>query len=233
MGNDARPNAKQGSVEAVLFDVDGTLQDSVDLHAEAWRRTFAEFGYDLSFERVRSQIGKGGDQLMPSLLPKEEIQARGKQIEARRQALYKAEFMPRVRPFPCVRDLLARIVSDGKKIALASSAKGDELDYYVRLLNIGDLIDTGTTSDDAERSKPHPDVFVAALERLGGREPGRTFVVGDTPYDGEAALRAGCRFLAVRCGGFPEEDLQRAGAEAIYDSPEDLLRRYEESPIHR
>lgn len=218
-------------IEGVLFDVDGTLLDSVDIHAEAWRLTLQEFGFDIPFEKLRSQIGKGGDQLMPAVLPREVVEQRGKEIESRRGELFKARFMDRVRPFPCVREMFERLRSAGLKLALASSAKGDELEYYVELLSIKDLIHAGTTSDDAQRSKPHPDIFQAAMREIDCPDPSRVFVVGDSPYDAEAALKAGCRVIGFLCGGFPAQSLMEAGAEALFRDPEDLLRRFEESPL--
>jgi HAD superfamily hydrolase (TIGR01549 family) len=220
-------------VKAVIFDIDGTVVDSVDLHAAAWQQAFAKFGHQIPFERVRQQIGKGGDQLIPVFLSREELDRFGKQLEEYRSDLFKREYLPRVRPFPLVRELLERIRHDGKRVTLASSAKQDELAVYKRIANIEDLVEAATSADDVERSKPHPDVFEAALERLGDVEPDEAIVVGDTPYDVEAAARAGLRTVAVLCGGFPEADLSAAGCIAIYRDPADLLTRYEESPLAR
>jgi HAD superfamily hydrolase (TIGR01549 family) len=216
---------------AVLFDIDGTLIDSVDLHAEAWRQAFARFGKELPFQQVRSQIGKGGDQLMPVFLSPEELGRFGEALEAYRGDLYKRQFLPRVRPFPAVRPLFQRIRADGKPIALASSAKGDELETYIRLTEVGDLITAATSADDAERSKPEPDIFQAALGRLR-LPPDGVVVVGDTPYDAQAARRAGLAPLGVLCGGFPEADLRAAGCREIYRDPADLLARYDQTAIH-
>jgi HAD superfamily hydrolase (TIGR01509 family) len=188
-------------VEAVIFDIDGTLIDSVDLHAEAWREALQHFGHDLPFERIRSQIGKGGDQLLPALLPEEEVRRRGDQIEDFRADLFRREYLARVRAFPEVRELLEWIKADGKRIALASSAKKPELEHYRRVANIEDLLEAETSSDDAERSKPHPDIFQAALDRLGAIDPARILVVGDTPYDAEPAGKAGLRTIGLLCGG--------------------------------
>jgi phosphoglycolate phosphatase-like HAD superfamily hydrolase len=127
--------------------------------------------------------------------------------------------------------LFERIKADGKRIALASSAKGDELEKYKKIANIADLVDAETSSDDAEQSKPHPDIFEAALERLGQISPERVVVIGDTPYDAEAAGKAGLRTIGVLCGGFPEADLRAAGCIAIYRDPADLLARYDTSPL--
>ena len=217
--------------DAVIFDVDGTLIDSVDLHARAWSEAFAAFGRDVPFDTVRGQIGKGGDQLLPVFLAPEEIETLGKQVDAKRSEIFKQRFLDTVRAFPDVRPLFERLRSDGIRIALASSSKGDELERYKRIAAIEDLTDEQTTSDDAERSKPHPDIFAAVLDRLGNPDPARVLVVGDTPYDAAAATKLGMRTVGVLCGGFPETDLRREGAVAIFRDPAELLARYGETPF--
>jgi HAD superfamily hydrolase (TIGR01549 family) len=218
--------------DAVLFDVDGTLIDSVDLHAHAWQETFAHFGKRIAFEEVRSQIGKGGDQLLPVFFSREELSLRGEAIESYRSELYQRDYLKRIRAFPSVRELLKEILRRGIRIALASSAKGDELQIYKQVAGIDDLIETETSADDAKRSKPHPDIFQAALHRLGKDvDLGRTYVVGDTPWDVIAARKAGVKTLGVLCGGFAEADLRAAGAVEIYRDPSDLLARIDSSAL--
>jgi HAD superfamily hydrolase (TIGR01549 family) len=217
-------------VKAVIFDIDGTLIDSVDLHARAWQEAFAHFGKQFDFERVRYQIGKGGDQLLPVFLSEEEIEKFGNELTEYRGKLFKREYLPRVVAFPRVRELFERILSDGKRVALASSAKKDELSEYKRIANIEDLIEEEASADDAEKSKPHPDIFEAALAELG-IEPTDAIVVGDTHYDAEAALKAGVRTIGVLSGGFPEEDLREAGCVRIYKDAADLLANYDTSPL--
>ena len=217
--------------KAVIFDVDGTLIDSVDLHAKAWQDAFAEHGRTIAFDDIRGQIGKGGDQLLPVFLSADEIEASGKQLEKRRGAILKERYLPKVQAFPRVRALFEHLRAEGMDIALASSAKEDELKTYKKVADIEDLIDEQTTSDDAESSKPHPDIFLAALKRLGNPDPWDVIVAGDTPYDAEAAGKAGLRTIGVQCGGFPEESLREAGCIAIYQDPADLLARYESSPL--
>ena len=216
-------------IRAVIFDVDGTLVDSVDLHARAWQETFREFGKDIPFQEIRMQIGKGADQLMPVFLSKAELEDYGKRISNRRGKIFQEKYLREVKGFPRVRELFQRVLADGKKIALASSAIGKELETYKKVANIADLLDAETSADDAEQSKPHPDIFVAALERLDDPPEEEALVIGDTPYDIEAAGKAGLKTIAFRCGGFPEETLQRA--IAIYDEPADLLARYANSPL--
>ena len=220
-------------VKAVIFDIDGTLVDSVDLHARAWQDAFAHFGKQFPFEKIRYQIGKGGDQLLPVFLSEREIEEFGDELTEYRGELFKREYMPRVVAFPSVRELFERIRRDGKRIALASSAKKEELTEYKRIANIEDLVEDEASADDAEKSKPHPDIFEAALKQLGDISVDEAVAIGDTPYDAEAAGRLRLRTIGVRCGGFPEEELLAAGAIAIYDGPADLLARYEESIIGR
>lgn len=218
-------------IKAVIFDIDGTLIDSVDFHAQAWKQTFEHFGRDIPYERVRHQIGKGGDQLMPVFFSKRELDQLGEEMETYRKALFKREYLPRVRAFPKVRELFERIKSDGKRIALASSSKEDELAVYKKVARIDDLIEGETSSDDAEKSKPHPDIFQAALHQLGHVTADEVIVVGDTPYDAEAAGKLKLRTIGLLCGGFPEAELRAAGCVAIFRDPADLLRHYETSPL--
>lgn len=218
-------------VESVIFDIDGTLVDSVDLHARAWQEAFRHFGHEVKFEEVRSQIGKGSDKLIPHFLSPEEQKKIGEELDKFRGELWKSQYLNQVKPFPKVRELFQRIQQDGKRIVLASSAKGDELKTYKKIANIEDLVEEETSSDDVESSKPDPDIIHAALAKLGNPDPAQVVMVGDTPYDAEAARKAGVGTIGVLCGGFPEEDLRKAGAGVIYNGPAELLMMYEESPL--
>jgi HAD superfamily hydrolase (TIGR01509 family) len=214
-------------LDAIIFDVDGTLVDSVDLHARAWQEAFAHFGYSVRFDDVRAQIGKGGDQLIPIFVPASDLDRVGSRLDKYRSALFARTYLDQATAFPKVRELVRALQDDRKRIALASSAKGEELEHYKRLAGIDDLIQAVTSSDDAERSKPYPDIFQAALHKLGQPRPSRCAVVGDSPYDAQAARGAGLRSVGLRCGGFPEEVLRSAGFVALYDAPADLLHAYE------
>jgi HAD superfamily hydrolase (TIGR01509 family) len=220
-------------IKAAIFDIDGTLLDSVDYHARAWQEVFARFGHQIPFREIRQQIGKGGDQLLPVFLSKQEIERIGDKIADERSALFKAEYLPKVRPFPQVRELFERVRADGKSIALASSGKADEVARYEQVAGIKDLVDVSTSSDDAERSKPQPDIYHAVLGKLKGVSPDEAIVIGDTPYDAQAARKAGLNTIGVLCGGFTEADLTSAGCIAIYRDPADLLAQYESSPLAR
>ena len=213
-------------VDAVVFDIDGTLLDSVDFHAKAWAETFHRFGIDISVTQVRTQIGKGGDQLMPVFVPKEYLEHR-RRIKVGAEPPFPGDLSARIRPFPKVRELFERLRADGKRIAVASSATNDEIEAYKRIAQIEDLLNAETSADDADRSKPHPDVFLAAIEGLPGIDLNRMIVIGDTPYDAEAASKAGMAMIGVLCGGFPEQDIRKAGAIAIYRDPADLLANYD------
>ncbi|NOG69027.1 HAD family hydrolase [Roseicella sp. DB1501] len=219
-------------IKAVLFDVDGTLVDSVDLHAQAWVDAFKEIGHDISFEDMREQIGKGGDQLMPVFLSPEELKEKGEALEKRRGEIFRQGYLPRVRAFPGAAELLRHVDKAGLRTALASSAKDEELAALKRIVGIeDDRLDAETSSNDAEHSKPFPDIFEAALARLSGVSPGETIAIGDTPYDAEAAGKVGIRTIGVLCGGFPEQALRDAGCIAIYRDPAHLLEEYETSPL--
>lgn len=214
---------------AILFDIDGTLVDSNDAHVDAWQRAFAAEGYVFSRSEIHAQVGKGGDNLVPSLLPDvgAEIQDRIARTEGE---IYKREYLPRVEPFPGAKEILKALVVRGHTIVLASSASRAELDHYVELLDADGLL-TGTTSkDDVARSKPCPDIFTVALAQTG-RSAASAVVIGDTPYDVIAPRRAGIDAIAVLSGGFQEEELRLAGPMAIYRDVADLGRRYDSSPL--
>jgi len=215
----------------VIFDVDGTLVDTVDLHASAWVEALRHFGFEVAFDDMRAQIGKGGDQILHGLLPPEALERRREEIEAFRAELFKRESLPKARAFPGVRRLFEHIRAAGQRAVLASSGKEDEVEGYKKLADIADLVEAATSSDEAERSKPFPDIFQAALHKLSPLSAHETMVIGDTPYDAEAARNAGLRMVGVLSGGFSEEALREAGCVAIYRDPEDLLRNYDSSPL--
>lgn len=213
-------------VKAVIFDIDGTLVDSVDLHARAWQEALLKYGHDVAFEDVRLQIGKGGDQLLPVFLTPAQQKDYGERLEEDRSEIWKSKYMHLVRPFPRVRELVQRILDDGEQVAVASSAKENEVEFYERLAHIDDLIQKETSSDDAKRSKPYPDIFQAAMAKLHGVSEAEAVVIGDSPYDAQAAGKIGVRSIGVLSGGFPEEQLRAAGYIEIYDDCADLLENY-------
>ena len=178
------------------------------------------------FEKVRRQIGKGGDNLMPVFLSQKQLHSFGRELDTFRSGHFKRKYLEYLRPFAGVRPLFERLMADGISIALASSAKPDELKVYKKIAQIEDLLDAEISSEDAEKSKPAPDIFHAALRQLPGIAKNRIVVVGDAPYDAEAAEKAGLRSIGLLCGGFPAGSLTRGGCSAVYRSPSNLLVNY-------
>ena len=218
-------------IESVIFDVDGTLVDTVDLHARAWQEAFRHFGKEVPLDAIRRHIGKGGDQTLPVFLSSAELAAFGTELDAYKSELYRRKFMPRAKPFPKVRELFQRLRQDGKRIALCTSAEIEELEHNKKLLNISDLIAAETSAADAKRTKPFPDVFFAVLRKLGNPPPETTMVVGDSPYDAQAAAHIPLATISLLCGGYSEQQLRDAGCIAIYRDPADLLTQYDRSPL--
>ena len=213
----------------MLFDVDGTLLDSNDAHARAWEDAFREAGYAARFADVRPLIGMGGDKLLPKVIGVDAESARGKALGKRRQEIFRERYLPRLRPFPGARALLERMRAAGLTLVVATSAKEDELAGLLDAAGVADLFAETTSSSDADNSKPDPDIIEAALARAGHLAPTAALMVGDTPYDVEAASRAGVGTIAVRSGGWDDAALR--GAVAVYESVGELLERYEESPF--
>jgi HAD superfamily hydrolase (TIGR01509 family) len=213
-------------LKAVIFDIDGTLIDSVDLHARSWVDAFARFGVDVKFEDVRPHIGEGADRLVPAFASPGMSNDKRKEIEEFRSELFKRNYLDKVKPFPNVKALFERIKADGCKLVLASSCAADEIDQYKAIAGVTDLTDHDVTADDAGSSKPSPDIFLRALDRLAPISPSQTCVVGDTKYDGEAARQAGAPFLGLLCGGSSKDELERSGAIAIYRDPTELLNNW-------
>jgi HAD superfamily hydrolase (TIGR01509 family) len=219
-----------GRIAAVILDVDGTLVDSNDAHAHAWVEALAEAGHAVPFERVRPLIGKGGDKLLPEVAGLSDEHGPGAQVAKRRSQIFQERYLSQLKPFPRVRELLQRMKQDGLALAIASSAKEDELGPLLEKAGVQDLVPVRTSSDDAENSKPDPDIVAAALARLGC-PPAAAVMVGDTPYDIEAAARAGLRTIAFRCGGWQDDRLGLAAE--VYDGPAQLLERWDASLLGR
>src|SRR5205823_11392087 len=208
------------TVQGVILDIDGTLVDSNDAHARAWVEALAEHGVEVPFEKVRRMIGMGADKLLPKATGLEENSPKGKRISDRRREIFKERYLPTLRPTPGARDLLQHLDKQGLKLVVASSSKKDELHALLRICGADEVIEDKTSSDDADRSKPDPDIVQAALKQLG-LPAAKVVMLGDTPYDVEAAHRTGIGLIAVRCGGWGDREL--VGALAVYDDPADLL----------
>ena len=213
-------------IKAIIFDLDGTLVDSVDYHTEAWVKAFQKYGYNFSFDKLRQQIGKGSEYIIGDLLSREEAEKLESDIAQYRKQYYQDNLLKKVQPFPKVRELFQTIKADEIKIVLASSARKESITHYKQLLEIEDLIDGATSTDDVEKSKPEPDIFAAALEKLADISTEEIIVVGDSPYDAIAAGKINLRTIGVLCGGFERETLTEAGCIAIYQDPADLLNNY-------
>ncbi len=212
--------------DAVIFDVDGTLINSVDLHARAWQAALERFGKHVPYLKVRQQIGQGGGRLLPLFLSPGELDRFGQELQAWRDRHYQDDFLPRARPFPYVRELFARLKADGLRVAVATSGKRAEVDVSLERADVTALVDVVVTGDDLDATKPNPEAFELALAKLGGRDGGRVVVVGDSPYDAQAARRAGLEAIGVLSGGFTAAELRAAGCSLLFEDCADLLHRY-------
>ena len=220
------------SLKAVLLDMDGTLLDSNSFHAEAWVRTLQHFGYNATFEAVVKQIGKGGEFLLPNFVPADKLLSQEKEINVFRKSLFHREYIDRIVPFADARRLLELMHKRQLRIAVATSGEKDDLETFKTILKIHDLVEEDATSEDAEKPKPEPDIFQAALKLLGV-EPSEALALGDTPWDVEAAGKAGVRTVAVESGGWQREQLRDAGAIAVYADVADIVRNFQQSPFAR
>ncbi len=217
-------------LEGVIFDIDGTLVDSNDAHARSWVDTFAEAGYDVPFGVVRPLIGMGADKLLPKTVGIKHDSEEGKKLSKRRSGIFRKNYLPKLRALAGSRALVLRVRSDGLKAIVATSAEEEELKELLKAAEVADLMEEKATASDAERSKPDPDIVEAAIEK-SGIAPTNLVMIGDTPYDIEAAARAGVRAIAFRSGGWSDESFE--GAVEIYDGPADLLNNYDTSTLGR
>ena len=216
-------------IRGVLLDVDGTLVLSNDTHAKAWVEAFKHFKYDAAFENVRPLIGMGGDKLIPKVMPGLVADSgTGKKISEYRTELFLDTYAPHLEPAPGSRALIQKLLQTGRKLAVASSATQKELSVLLNAAQVDDLLTEATTSDDADKSKPDPDIVHAALKKIA-LPASQVMMLGDTPYDIEAAQKTGVNMMAVRCGGWDDGSLTHA--VAIYDDPKDILRNFDSSPF--
>lgn len=218
-------------IRGVVLDVGGTLVDSNEAHAKAWAEAFAKNGFpNVSPGDVRTLFGKGTSHLLQEIAGVAPDSETGQAIVAERVARFKSEYLPTIQPFPGARDLLLRLKQDGIRLAVASSPEERE-ETDALLDRVGaepNLIDAVVSPDEVKAEKPEPDIILAALNRIGGL-PEEAIVLGDTPFDVEAAVRAQAGSISLRCGGWSDHELQARGALEIYDDPADLLARYDES----
>jgi HAD superfamily hydrolase (TIGR01549 family) len=212
---------------AAILDVDGTLVDTNYHHALAWFRAFRQHGIVLPIWRIHRHIGMGGDQLVAALTSEEMEELKGEDIRAAEKTLY-FELIEEVQPLTGARELIEDLRRAGRKVVLASSAKPEEVDHYLELLDARGIVDDWTTSGDVESTKPEPDLVHAAVEKAG---EGDAVMVGDSTWDCLAAKRAGLETVAVLTGGFSEQELLDAGAACVYESIEELRGRLSETPL--
>jgi HAD superfamily hydrolase (TIGR01509 family) len=218
-------------LKAVLFDVDGTLVDSNAAHAEAWSRAFRSYGYDVPADRLRPLIGMGGDKILVRIDSKLHHDGEpGASIARLRETIFLDAYVATLQPTRGARDLLERVAAAGLLRVAATSAKRSELGAILRAANLEGAFDAMTTSDDARRSKPDADILTAALAKISSNAA-EAIYVGDTPYDIDAAHRAGMPAIGLRCGGSSDDRL--AKADERYGDPADLLAHFEDSCIAR
>ncbi len=213
--------------QAVLFDMDGTLINSNDLHASAWAEVLERFGHEVTAEAVWPLIGKGGDKLLPELTGIEVQSPEGQQIMNMRTQVFIEHYAPRVKALPKAKELLQHLQDQGKKIVIATSANEAELNALLKASGLDTCFPETTTANDAESSKPDPDILNAAMKKVG-ETADKAIMIGDTPYDVEAAQRAGISIIAFRSGGWSDEDFE--GAVAVCEGPEEMLTELRRSP---
>lgn len=220
--------------KALLTDLDGTLLDSNALHAEAWRRAFEHFGIQTSLAECWSQIGKGGDKVVPAFVPEGDCPRLEEPLKQFRKEVFHRDYMPRIVPFARARDLLVRVRQQGMKIALATSSNQEDLATYSEIIGMEDLVDEASSSADAKESKPDPDIFAAACRKIGisiEDAPRQAVALGDTPWDAQSAGKLGIPVIGLTCGGWKRDDLLHAGCVAVFQDPADLLLHFNQSPL--
>ena len=215
-----------------MCDIDGTLVESNWIHAAAWKEAFEVADLTVDLEEIRRQIGKGGDELIPVFVPWWKREAVKKPLEAYRKQLFLTKYLNQVKPFPGVRALFLRMKEQGIRISLASSADQEQLEAYKKIADIEDLVEENTSADDADKSKPHPDIFQASLGKLK-LKPNDVLALGDTPYDVEAAGKAGIWTVGVTTGGWSKQDLKFAGCVEVYKDVAEILANFESSVFCR
>ena len=219
-------------IKALLCDIDGTLVQSNWLHAEAWQVAFAAMDLHIELEDARRQIGKGGDELVPYFVPWWKELHVESPLKAYRKFIFQTDFLHRVEPLPRAREFLLRLKEAGIRLSLATSASKEDLKVYKKIAQMEDLIEEESSADDADRSKPHPDIFQATLDRLK-LKPADCLALGDTPYDAEAAGKAGIWTIGVESGGWSRKELLAAGCVEAYHDVADLLEHFEQSALCR
>jgi phosphoglycolate phosphatase-like HAD superfamily hydrolase len=214
----------------VIFDVEGTLVDSSGLTLRCWQETLQSFGFEFPLATLQRHSGQDPPDMLHALLPGPHVTRVVPRVIEVQGGRFRDECLPHVRAFPEVRALFERLKGGRKLIALATTSSTDELDHYLRLTNVGDLIDAVACGDDVQHEKPDSALIKVALLRAGKVAPSDAIMIGDTPYDAIAAKRAGLAgTIGVLSGGFSRRDLEASGCLAVYQDPADLLAHYEET----
>jgi phosphoglycolate phosphatase-like HAD superfamily hydrolase len=214
----------------VILDIDGTLVDTNYQHALAWWRAFRRNGIDVPLWRIHRSIGMGGDQMIPALLGDDVEAERGDDLRASEKEIYMGDLIEEVEPFSDARDFVAFLVDRGHDVVLSSSAKAEEVEHYLDLVGVRDVVTGWTTSADVEQTKPEPDVVRAGMEKLGGAADGAV-MIGDSLYDVEAAGRTDVPTIGLLTGGFADAELREAGAVAVFESLSALREDIGETPL--
>jgi HAD superfamily hydrolase (TIGR01549 family) len=214
-------------IKAVIFDIDGTLIDSNAAHAESFVKAFKKFGKTVPLEELKCLIGMGAGDILEKYLDKSEIEEFGEDLKEYRKEIFLKDFLPEIKVFPKTRELFEKLKAEEKQTALASSAGEDELKEYKKLLNLKDLIEEETNADDAEEAKPEPDIFLAAFDKLKNIKKENVLIIGDTPFDAEAATKANLKIIGVLSGGWTREKLIETGCAEVYRDVAEIFDNYE------
>lgn len=216
-------------IKAIIFDIDGTLIDSNEAHAETFVKAFAKYNKEVSFEELKCLIGMGADKILEKYLSKKEIENFGDDLTEYRKEIFLKDYLPEIKVFPKVPELFEKLEKDEIQTALATSAGDEEKKGYNKLLSISDLVEAETSSDDAEESKPDPDIFQAAFDKLENVEKDETLIIGDTIYDAEAADKAGIKIYGVESGGWFREKLLKKGCAKVFRDIAQIYENYSKS----
>lgn len=215
-------------LKALLIDIDGTLLDSNESHAETFVKAFAKYNKDVSVDEFRPLIGMGADKILEKFLSPEEIREFGDELKEYRKDIFLKDYLPKIKTFHKLRELFEKIESNGIQTILATSAGDEEIKEYKKKLDISDLLEEETSADDAEESKPAPDIFEAAFSKLKDVEKKEVLIIGDTIWDAKAAIRSQIKMIGVTSGGWSAEKLYSEGCIKVYRDIAEIYDRFDE-----
>ncbi len=214
-------------LKAFIFDVDGTLIDSNDAHAETWKIAFEKYGKNVTFNEMKKLIGMGGDKILERYLTEEENDKFGKKLEDFRSELFSEKYLPNIKSFPKVRELFQKLKNEKIQTALATSGNEEDIKKYKEIANISGLVKRETSSDDVKESKPDPDIFQQAFKKLKDVTKEEVIIIGDTIYDAEAARKTGIKIIGVKSGGWSLEELKENGCEYVYKDIAEIYKNFD------